>query len=137
MIWPAVVTNELGAEVHAEKEVVFLCCAASPEAIVYVNGYALNFDEEFDVEHLSSTPSVTSWNNNVMELRNNDRLCIGHCAYVFLIVSPAEVMQQEVRRFVCNIFKVVFNINISLICCSSCYRANNPTTVNPPRLKPL
>jgi hypothetical protein len=98
VIWPATKVNEFGEEVPSETDVVFLCCAASPEAIVYVNGYALQFDEEFNVDYLSSTPSVTSWNNNVMELRHNDRLCIGHCAYVFLIVSPAEQSVQEVGR---------------------------------------
>lgn len=96
VIWPALTLNEVGEEIHSEKDVVFLCCAASRESLVYVNGYALQFDEEFDVEHLSSTPSVTSWNNNVVELRNNDRLCIGHCAYVFLVVAPAELTLQEV-----------------------------------------
>jgi len=38
---------------------------------------------------------VTSWNSNVKGLRHNDRLSIGHCAYIFLVVAPATVVAEE------------------------------------------
>jgi hypothetical protein len=40
--------------------VVLCVCAGSPEAIVYVNGKKLDFDEDFDLPQLTTTPSVTN-----------------------------------------------------------------------------
>jgi hypothetical protein len=40
--------------------VVLCVCAASPEAIVYVNGKKLDYDEDFDLARLTTTPSVLS-----------------------------------------------------------------------------
>jgi len=37
-------------------------------------------------------PQVWSWNRNVIGLKHNDRIALGHCAYVFLVVDPAAVL---------------------------------------------
>ena len=102
VIWPAPVPAAGGADTAAaasngaaSEGVVFHCCAASREAIVYVNGRRLEFDTDYDVEYLAATANVSSWNHNVAELRHNDRVSIGHCAYVFLVVAPAVVASAE------------------------------------------
>jgi hypothetical protein len=35
-----------------------------------------------------AVPQVSTWNVNVFPLRHNDRLSIGYCAYVLLVVDP-------------------------------------------------
>jgi len=43
-----------------DTKVVLCVCAASPEAIVYVNGKKLDYDEDVDLAQLTTTPSVGS-----------------------------------------------------------------------------
>jgi hypothetical protein len=100
--------NERGRVVH-ELSYVFQVCAASPESIVFVNGKELEFDQDFDLDEAVENAAAAADGGGVVEgggpgatsavvsLKHNDRIAIGHCAYIFLVVDPS-VLAVEAKK---------------------------------------
>lgn len=81
---PQIDGNENGDE---QRPVLFYVCAASADAIVYVNGRRLQWQNRLHAGPDGSVP-----------LHHHDRLSLGHCAYALLAVDPnAATSEHEVR----------------------------------------
>jgi len=66
--------------------ILFYVCPASADAIVYVNGRRLQWQNRLHAGPDGSVP-----------LRHHDRLSLGHCAYALLAVDPnASTSEHEV-----------------------------------------
>jgi hypothetical protein len=75
-----------------EKGGVFKIKAASPSSIVYVNGRKLKYSSTSSLsspdEIVESSNMASSEHASVVILKHNDRIALGHCAYILLVVDP-------------------------------------------------
>lgn len=62
--------------------------AASPSSIVYVNGRKLKYKNNKDIDK-NDTLSPIEEDDGVIILKHNDRIALGHCAYLLLVIDPA------------------------------------------------
>ena len=63
---------------------LFEVSASSKDSIVFVNGKALNFESSYNTSPNPDEPPRPG----VVRIKHNDRLALGHCAHIFLVVAP-------------------------------------------------
>jgi hypothetical protein len=73
-----------------DNDVPFRCCAASEEAIVYLNGIRLEYDAT--VQQSIGTCRTTA---GVYQLQHYDRVTLGHAAYIMIVVDPSASSDRQ------------------------------------------